>query len=74
MKMKLASRRIRSMEELVALDDKSPAVCGPSPSTFARRNGLKLSKPYLKFLRNQKTASNGTHKLGRLYRKKLVAA
>ena len=73
MKMKLVSRRIRSMEELVALDDKSPAVCGPSPSTFARRHGLKLSKAYLKFLRSQKPGGSEMRKLVRPSRK-LVAA
>ncbi len=73
MKMKLASRRVRSMEELAALEDKSPAVCGPSPSTFAMRHGLKLSKPYVKFLRDQKTSGNGIHKAVKP-RRKLVAA
>jgi len=74
MKMKLASRRIRSMDELAALDNNSPAVCGPNPSTFAARHGIKLSKAYLKFLRGQKSEGNGMHKLARTSPKKLVAA
>ena len=72
MKMKLKSHRIRSMDEIVALED-SPAVCGPSPLTFAARHGLKLSKPYLKFLRSQKANGNGAHKIVQP-RRKLVAA
>ena len=73
MKMKLISRRVRSIEELVALEEKSPAVCGPSPSTFAARHGLKLSKPYVAFMRSQKTGVNGTHKVARSIRKPVTA-
>ena len=71
--MKLKSHRIRSMEELVAMEDKSPAVCGPSPSSFAARYGLKLSKPYLEFLRRQRANGNGARKIVQP-RRKLVAA
>ncbi len=60
--MKLKSRRIRPIEELWAIEDKFPAVCGPSPSSFAARHGLKLSKSYLEHLR-QRTNGNGTHKV-----------
>lgn len=73
MKMKLISRRIRSIEELWALEDKLPAVCGPSPSAFAARHGLKLSKPYVTFMRSQKINGNGTRKVVQP-RRKLVAA
>jgi len=73
MKMKLKSHRIRSMDELAAMEDKFPAVCGPSPLTFAARHGLKLSKPYLKFLRSQKSNGNGARKVVQPHRK-LVAA
>lgn len=59
--MKLKSRRIRPIEELWAIEDKFPAVCGPSPSAFAARHGLKLSKSYLEHLR-QRTNGNGAHK------------
>ena len=62
MKMKLKSRRIRPIEELWAIEDKFPAVCGPSPSSFAARHGLKLSKSYLEHLRQQ-TNGNGAHKV-----------
>jgi hypothetical protein len=71
--MKLKSRRIRSLEELLALEDKRPAVCGPSPSAFAARYGLKLSKPYVEFLRHQRTSGNGTRKFVPR-RRKLVTA
>jgi hypothetical protein len=73
-KMKLKSRRIRSMDEIVALEDEfGPAVCGPSPLTFAARHGLRLSKAYLKFMRSQKSNRNGARKVMQP-RRKLVAA
>jgi hypothetical protein len=73
MKMKLISRRIRSMDELVALEEKSPAVCGPSPASFAARHGLRLSKAYVTFMRSQKANGNGVRKIAQP-RRKLVAA
>ena len=73
MMMKLISSRIRSIEELVAIEDKLPAVCGPSPSTFAARHGLKLSKSYVAFMRSQKAIGNGVRKIVQP-RRKLVAA
>jgi hypothetical protein len=73
MKMKLVSRRVRSIEELWAIDDKFPAVCGPSPATFAARHGLKLSKPYLTFLRSQKANRNGARKAAQPRRKRVAA-
>ena len=73
MKMKLISRRIRSMDELVALEEKSPAVCGPSPASFAARHGLRLSKAYVTFIRSRKAIGNGTRKVAQP-RHKLVAA
>lgn len=73
MKMKLISRRIRSMDELVALEEKSPAVCGPSPASFAARHGLRLSKSYVTFMRSQKANGNGVRKVVQP-RRKLVAA
>ena len=72
MKMKLKSRRIRPIEELWAIEDKFPAVCGPSPSSFAARHGLKLSKSYLEHLR-QRANGNGAHKVVSA-RRKLAAA
>ena len=72
MKMKLKSRRIRPIEELWAIEDKFPAVCGPSPSSFAARHGLKLSKSYLEHLR-QRANGNGAHKVVSP-RRKLAAA
>ena len=69
MKMKLLSRHVRSIEELWAIEDKLPAVCGPSPSAFAARHGLKLSKPYVTFMRSQKANGNGARKLAQSRRK-----
>ena len=73
MKMKLKSNRIRSIEELWALEEKSPAVCGPSPASFAARHGLRLSKAYVTFMRSQKANGNGVRKIAQP-RRKLVAA
>ena len=73
MKMKLTSRRIRSMDELLAIEEKLPAVCGPSPSAFAARHGLKLSKRYVTFMRSKKASGNGVRKVVEA-RRKLVAA
>ncbi len=73
MKMNLISRRIRSIEELLAMEEKMPAVCGPSPSAFAARHGLKLSKPYVTFMRSQKANGNRARKMVHP-RRKLVAA
>jgi hypothetical protein len=73
MKMKLRSRRIRSIDELLAMEEKLPAVCGTSPSAFAARHGLKLSKPYVTFMRSKKAGGMGVQKVVRL-RRKLAAA
>jgi len=73
MKMKLISRRICSMEELCAIDDKFSTVLGPSPVAFAARHGLKLSKPYVTFMRSQKSNGDGARKIVHS-RRKLVAA
>ena len=73
MKMKLISRRIRSMEELCAIDDKFSTVPGPSPVTVAARHGLKLSKSYLTFMRSQNANGNGASKVAQP-RRKLAAA
>jgi hypothetical protein len=71
--MKLNSRRVRPIEELWAPEDKSPAVCGPSPVSYAARHGLKLSKNYVEFMRVQPAIGNGAHKLVRR-RRKLASA
>lgn len=73
MKMKLTSRRIRSLDELLALEKKLPALCGPSPSAFAARHGLKLSKRYVTFMRSKKTDGNGARKVVRPRRKLVVS-
>ncbi|GDY20129.1 hypothetical protein LBMAG56_14740 [Verrucomicrobiota bacterium] len=73
MKLKLKSRRIRPIEELWAIEDQFPAVCGPSPAAYAARHGLKLSKSYLNFMRRQQANGNGTPKTVSS-RRKLVPA
>jgi hypothetical protein len=70
--MKLKSRRVRPIEELWAMEDKSPAVCGPSPVAYAARHGLKLSKSYVKFVRSHSVNGNGAHKIAS-GRRKLAA-
>jgi len=70
-KLKLKSRRVRSLDELLALEEKRPAVCGPSPAAYAARHGLKLSKSYVEFL--QRGRSNGKRGVA-LTPRKLVAA
>ena len=69
MKMKLTSRRLRSMDELLAIEERLSAVCGPSPAAFAARHGLKLSKRYVTFMRRKKTSGNGVRKVVRPRRK-----
>lgn len=71
MKLKLKSRRLRSLEELWAIEDEFPAVCGPSPISYAARYGLKLSKNYLEHLR-RRANGNGNHSASSR-RKRVVA-
>ena len=73
MKMNLISRRVRSIEELWAMDDQLSVVSGSTPSAFAAHHGLKLSKPYVMFTRTQKTNRNGARKVAQP-RRNVVAA
>ncbi len=73
MKMKLVSRRIRSSEDLCAIEDKLSAAPGPSPVAFAARHGLKLSKPYVAFMRSQKSNGNDARKIAQPRRKPVAA-
>lgn len=59
MKLELKSGRPPTLEELWAMEEKFPAVCGPSPSSYAARHGLKLSKDYLAHLRRRRANGNG---------------
>ena len=59
MKLKLKNRRHRTLEELWAIEDEFPAVCGPSPISYAARHGLNLSKNYLEHLRRSRANGNG---------------
>jgi len=58
-KLKLKSRRIRTFEELCAIEDEFPAVCGPNPVSYAARYGLTLSKSYLAYLDEKRRNGNG---------------
>ncbi|MBI2929824.1 MAG: hypothetical protein HYY24_29545 [Verrucomicrobia bacterium] len=62
MKLKLKDHRLRSLEELWAIEDEFPAVCGPSPISYAARHGLTLSKRYLEYLDRQRANRNGARK------------
>ncbi len=73
MKLKLQSRRIRPIEELWAIEDEFPAVCGPSPVAYAARHGLKLSKNYLKHL-SRGRANGGTQAISRQRKRGLAGA
>ena len=64
MKLKLKNRRQLSLEELWAIEDEFPAVCGPSPSSYAARHGLKLSKNYLQHL-SRRAKGNGRPSVSR---------
>jgi len=55
MKLKLKNRRLRSLEELWAIEDVFPAVCGPSPASFTGRYGLTLSERYVRHLLHRQT-------------------
>jgi uncharacterized membrane protein len=71
--MKLKSRRVRSMAELGAMEDKSPAVCGPSRAACAARYSLRPSRKYVEIMRAQPGIGNGEHLLVPR-RRKLVSA
>ena len=59
MKLKLKAGPPPTLEELWAIEDEFPAVCGPSPVSYAARYGLKLSKRYLEHLRQRQANGNG---------------
>jgi hypothetical protein len=73
MELKLKSRRVRPIEELWAMEDNSPAVCGPSPAAYAARHGLRLSRTYLEFLRRQRADTNGAPRAPRMRRRTVAA-
>lgn len=54
------------------MEEKFPAVCGPSPISYAARHGLKLSKNYLGHLRRRQANGNGKQSLS--HRRKLALA
>jgi hypothetical protein len=55
MKLKPKNKRMRTLEDLWAIEDEFPAVCGPNPVSYAARFGLKLSKSYLAHLGHRQT-------------------
>lgn len=73
MKLKLKNRRQLSLEELWAIEDEFPAVCGPSPVSYAARYGLTLSKRYLEHLRRRQAHGNGKPSVSRARRRKSAA-
>ncbi len=48
MKAKFKSRRIRTLEELWAIEDGLPLAFAPDPAHLALKWGLPLSRNYLK--------------------------
>ena len=65
MKLELKSGRPPTLEELWTMEEKFPAVCGPSPSSYAARHGLKLSKKYMEHLRRRQANGNGQPSVSR---------
>ena len=63
MKLTLKDRRPLTLEELWAIEDEFPAVCGPSPVSYAARHGLTLSKRYMEHLRRREDNGNGEHSI-----------
>ena len=72
-KLQLKNRRLRSLEELWAIEDEFPAVCGPSPISYAARHGLALSERYLAHLRRERANGNGARKAASCRRKSALA-
>jgi hypothetical protein len=64
-KLKLKSGRPPTREKLWAMEEKFPAVRGPSPSSYAARHGLKLSKNYMEHLARRQANGNGKHSVSR---------
>ena len=60
MKAKLKSRRVRTLEELWAMEDEFPLAFAPDPVHLAIKWGLPLSKNYLKH--RQEREANGSGK------------
>ena len=71
MKAKLKSRRIRTLEELWAIEDAFPLAFAPDPVHFSLKWGIPLSKGYLKHLREREADGSGT---SHPRRRKAVAA
>lgn len=59
MKAKLKSRRIRTLEELWAIEDEFPLAFAPDPVHLALKWGLPLSKNYLKHRQAREANGNG---------------
>lgn len=64
-KLELKNGRPPTLEELWAMEEKFPAVCGPSPSSYAARHGLKLSKNYMQHLRRRQANGDGKNSVSR---------
>lgn len=59
MKAKLKNRRIRTLEELWAIEDEFPLAFVPDPVHFSLKWGIPLSKSYLKYRRARDAKANG---------------
>jgi hypothetical protein len=59
MKAKLKKRRVRTLEELWAIEDEFPLAFVPDPVHFAAKWGLPLSKSYLKHRKQRDAKANG---------------
>lgn len=59
MKAKLKIRRIRTMEELWAIEDEFPLAFVPDPLHLSLKWGIPLSKSYLKYRRARDAKANG---------------
>jgi hypothetical protein len=58
-KAKLKSRRLRTLEELWAIEEEFPLAFAPDPVHLALKWGLPLSENYLKHRKQGKSNGNG---------------
>jgi len=71
-KAKLKTRRVRTLEELWAIEDEFPLAFAPDPVHLALKWGLPLSRNYLKH-RQQREANGNSKPASTHSRRKAVA-
>jgi len=71
-KAKLKTRRVRTLEELCAIEDEFPLAFAPDPVHLALKWGLPLSRNYLKH-RQQREANGNSKPASTHSRRKAVA-